>query len=220
MPIASRQFTTLSTTSDPFKYVGGDPAVDFVNTVDWAKHGLVRDRLTSYDRLVEWGEGAGILSRAVAEELRAAARHSAKRRDDALTSALGLRLTLQQLFGAVAAGAKDAQGLANFDRYLERAFAARTLAYDTSSRGRARRASAELHWTWRDASSLDFIIWTVTWSAATLLVSPDANRLRVCGGDDCGWMFVDRSRNGLRRWCEMGVCGTKEKNRRRSANSA
>ncbi|HEV2853834.1 MAG TPA: CGNR zinc finger domain-containing protein [Thermoanaerobaculia bacterium] len=32
---------------------------------------------------------------------------------------------------------------------------------------------------------------------------------------DCGWMYVDCSRNGLRRWCEMETCGTLEKSRRR-----
>ena len=34
-------------------------------------------------------------------------------------------------------------------------------------------------------------------------------------GADCGWMFVDRSRNRLRRWCQMETCGTMEKTRRR-----
>jgi predicted RNA-binding Zn ribbon-like protein len=28
-------------------------------------------------------------------------------------------------------------------------------------------------------------------------------------------MYVDRSRNGLRRWCQMETCGTREKSRRR-----
>ena len=27
--------------------------------------------------------------------------------------------------------------------------------------------------------------------------------------------YVDRSRNGLRRWCQMRTCGTREKSRRR-----
>jgi predicted RNA-binding Zn ribbon-like protein len=49
-----------------------------------------------------------------------------------------------------------------------------------------------------------------------LLESEDAGRIRVCDGVDCGWMYLDRSRNGLRRWCEMGTCGTREKNRRRA----
>jgi predicted RNA-binding Zn ribbon-like protein len=53
-------------------------------------------------------------------------------------------------------------------------------------------------------------------AAAALLSSDDTAKLRICGGPDCGWIYVDRSRNGLRRWCEMSVCGTREKSRRRS----
>jgi predicted RNA-binding Zn ribbon-like protein len=33
-------------------------------------------------------------------------------------------------------------------------------------------------------------------------------------------MYVDRSRNGLRRWCQMEVCGTKEKSRQRALRRA
>ncbi|MER9651090.1 CGNR zinc finger domain-containing protein [Mesorhizobium sp. M0199] len=27
----------------------------------------------------------------------------------------------------------------------------------------------------------------------------------------CGWLFVDISRGGKRRWCNMRVCGNREK---------
>jgi predicted RNA-binding Zn ribbon-like protein len=53
--------------------------------------------------------------------------------------------------------------------------------------------------------------------AASALLQSEASRLRICGGSDCGWMYVDRSRNGLRRWCEMQTCGTVAKSRRRAA---
>jgi predicted RNA-binding Zn ribbon-like protein len=62
---------------------------------------------------------------------------------------------------------------------------------------------------------LDSPLWPVVRSAAELLASSDVERLRVCAGDDCGWAYVDRSRNGLRRWCQMSTCGTAEKTRRR-----
>ena len=52
-------------------------------------------------------------------------------------------------------------------------------------------------------------------SVLQLFLSPDSERLRVCGGEYCGWVYVDHSRNGLRRWCEMETCGTRAKNRRR-----
>jgi predicted RNA-binding Zn ribbon-like protein len=60
------------------------------------------------------------------------------------------------------------------------------------------------------------VLWPVAWTAAALLTSDEAGKIRVCGGVDGGWMYVDRSRNGLRRWCRMETCGTCEKSRRRA----
>jgi predicted RNA-binding Zn ribbon-like protein len=37
-------------------------------------------------------------------------------------------------------------------------------------------------------------------------------RLRICR--NCNWLFIDRSRNGSRRWCDMAVCGNRQKARR------
>jgi len=80
------------------------------------------------------------------------------------------------------------------------------------------RATASLKWRWRGIpGNLESILWPVVRAAANLLTSPDAGRLRMCAGPDCGWLYVDRSRNGLRRWCEMETCGTLEKSRRRAA---
>jgi predicted RNA-binding Zn ribbon-like protein len=51
-------------------------------------------------------------------------------------------------------------------------------------------------------------------AAAALLVSPEQARLRRCGGDGCGWLFLDRSRNRSRHWCTMDDCGNLSKVRR------
>lgn len=46
-------------------------------------------------------------------------------------------------------------------------------------------------------------------SALSLLQPERLTRLRICG--NCGWLFVDRSRNGSRIWCDMAVCGNRRK---------
>ncbi|MBZ5602598.1 MAG: CGNR zinc finger domain-containing protein [Acidobacteriia bacterium] len=50
-------------------------------------------------------------------------------------------------------------------------------------------------------------------SAVDLLTSDELARLRRCGGVDCGWLFLDTSRNGSRQWCDMRVCGNRAKAR-------
>ncbi|HEX2212955.1 MAG TPA: CGNR zinc finger domain-containing protein [Mycobacterium sp.] len=35
--------------------------------------------------------------------------------------------------------------------------------------------------------------------------------LKRCNNAACKWLFVDRSRNQTRQWCEMGMCGNRAK---------
>src|SRR5262249_33375178 len=73
-------------------------------------------------------------------------------------------------------------------------------------------------WTWDEtASPLDRAWWPAARSAAELAVSGERARIRECAAEPCGWLFVDRSRNGLRRWCDMTVCGNRDKVRRYQA---
>ena len=60
-------------------------------------------------------------------------------------------------------------------------------------------------------------------SALSLLGGSVISRLRIC--PNCGWLFVDRSRNASRLWCDMAVCGNRRKagrhyRRRKAAREA
>jgi predicted RNA-binding Zn ribbon-like protein len=188
----------------PFKYIGGDASLDLVNTVDWTDQGLRNERLTSYERLLEWAQGAELVNMKTAGKLRDVARSRPKRAAAAYEEALGLR--------SVAAGERPAQLWNEFNQRL------------TDAMGRLRVApmragdvaTGVAGWQWLDSERrLDAVLWPVLRAAAELLTSEDSTRIQVCDGPDCGWMFVDRSRNHLRRWCEMETCGTAAKTRRR-----
>ncbi|MFB6721804.1 CGNR zinc finger domain-containing protein [Kribbella sp. NPDC056345] len=47
-----------------------------------------------------------------------------------------------------------------------------------------------------------------------LLEREDLGRLRECQDDGCGWLFLDRSKNGSRRWCSSGDCGNRARAKR------
>jgi len=38
-------------------------------------------------------------------------------------------------------------------------------------------------------------------------------RLKACKSDTCQWAYYDHSRNGSGAWCDMAVCGSREKMR-------
>ena len=57
------------------------------------------------------------------------------------------------------------------------------------------------------------ILWPIAKSAADLLIPPELE-VRLCKAPDCAWLFLDKSRNRSRRWCDMKVCGNRQKARR------
>ncbi|MDB5525586.1 MAG: zinc finger protein [Rhizobium sp.] len=48
-------------------------------------------------------------------------------------------------------------------------------------------------------------------SALKLISQPEPDRLKIC--PNCEWLFVDRSKNRSRNWCDMTVCGNRAKAR-------
>lgn len=48
--------------------------------------------------------------------------------------------------------------------------------------------------------------------SALSLLSAGHGRLRIC--PNCNWLFLDRSRNSSRLWCDMAVCGNRQKAKR------
>jgi predicted RNA-binding Zn ribbon-like protein len=183
-----------------FEYLGGDLAADLVNTAG----PTAGEQLTDYSRLLEWAEGAGAIS---ADRSAALSRLAKERPTDATAAiheARRLREILRTVFREVIA--QRVPDLAPLNAEL-----ARVLPWRRLGQG---------EWIWLNAErELESPLWPVVLAAANLLTSGDAERLRLCAKDDCGWVFVDRSRNGLRRWCDMKACGTAEKSRRRAQRS-
>jgi predicted RNA-binding Zn ribbon-like protein len=61
--------------------------------------------------------------------------------------------------------------------------------------------------------ALDQALAVVVALAARAMVDGSWARLKVCPGQDCGWVFYDHSRNQSGRWCSMAVCGGRAKAR-------
>ena len=193
-----------------FEYLSGDPALDLVNTVDWTSSGPAYERLETGEDLVRWAHGAGVLPATVSERLRRAVGRHPREASGAVEEARAARLVLRDLFAAVAEGEPHGGPLESFNRLL-----ADALGHQFVTPAGSRGAPA-FRWTWEELEDHPrAVLRPVLWSAANLLVSTEVDRIRICGGEDCGWMYVDRSRNGLRRWCQMRTCGTREKSRRR-----
>lgn len=68
------------------------------------------------------------------------------------------------------------------------------------------RVAATLRRSGDDRHALDT---ATAYSALALAGNPAGERLKICS--NCGWLFLDRSRNRSRTWCDMAVCGNRAK---------
>lgn len=200
-----------------FEVTGGELCLDLVNTVDSRPTGTPKERLGAYADLVAWGEQACAIDEAGGRRLVAAARRHPAAAAAVLRRARTLREALFAIFSAVAGGgAPEGAYLETLNDELKRALGhARLVAGRGGPSVRSVAAAAPnpvCRWSWGGAGDdLDRILWPVARSAAELLTADRLARVRVCGAGNCAWLFLDTSRNRSRRWCDMKVCGNREK---------
>jgi len=182
------------------RLLGGHPALDFVNTVDAWRDRWGPDFLTSYADLAAWAQRAGVIDARIGRRLRASAGKDPAAAAEALDRARALRRTLHALFLAEAGGEPPARSdAAALDAAAREAAAHRVLTY----------RSGAFAWQWRDDDDLDAVTRRVAAAAAELLTARTGRRpVRECPGRNCGWLFLDTSRGGRRRWCSDETCGS------------
>lgn len=195
------------------KLVGGDPCLDFVNTVGGrvpagasrAGSRVLADKLSGYPDLVAWGRHAGLLGETDARRLGGRAERRPREAAAVLRRARAFRETLYRTLTALMGGRRPLRK--DLDTLNAEIAAAR-------SRERLRGDTGVVRWESADPGGrLDSLLWPIIRAAAALLTS-DLERLRRCGGERCGWLFLDRSRNRSRQWCTMEDCGNVSKVRR------
>jgi predicted RNA-binding Zn ribbon-like protein len=189
----------------PADLVGGHVVLDLVNTVT-GRDATPTDWLDGYARMLEWAVLTGHFSSGALAELERldAADPAAGRR--ALRRLAELRETVHDVFAALLHGEEPSSpALTRLDGHWKQAVAhARLTVTDL-------RAGPELG---VDSSGLDYPRHELTLRALELLRTHPADRTRVCEGPRCGWIFIDRSKAGRRRWCDMATCGNAAKSRR------
>ena len=191
---------------DRLRIVGGDPALDFVNTEDGDPRS---ECLRDYGDLVTWSVRVGLLSADEDERLVSEANRRPEDAEAVYRDALRLREALYGIFRAVAEGGEAPERSLETLRGYER---------EALSRGKLVQGDGGFAWEWKDGRDLAGMLWPVVHAATGLLTSGDLDRLKLCAG--CYWVFLDASRNRSRRWCTMEVCGTDEKMRRYVAKRA
>ena len=171
-----------------------DLCLEFVNTRFWRGQAEPTETLKAPEDLAAW----------VAANLGQRSPKPPMRRE--FERAIELRETLHRVFDAEAC---DKSPAGRDLEALNRALAA------APNRITLKRERGGYGWDVdsKSATALGLLA-SVLWSAGDLLAGPRLDRVKRCANPECGWLFLDDSRAGKRRWCSMQACGNRAKARR------
>ncbi|HZP96779.1 MAG TPA: ABATE domain-containing protein [Candidatus Limnocylindria bacterium] len=187
--------------------IAGALCLDFTNTIGGTHEAPTHEHLNSYADLVTFARSAGTLPPAADKRLLAEAERHPEIATQMYRRGISLREAIARAFSSIAAGrAPTASDLAVIGE----------VTADAHAHARVIRTANGFEWTWADDdASLARPLWAIARSATEILTSDaELDRVRECASETCSWLFLDRSRNHSRRWCDMSDCGNRAKQRR------
>jgi predicted RNA-binding Zn ribbon-like protein len=210
------QSTSPRHTLDRWPLRGGVPCLDLANTEAYRGTGHEADLLHSYETLVAWSLAAGVLAPTEAGPLLRAAAEAPETAAELLARTRELRNVIHVVMQSVAGRTEPPEAaLATLNAFLA----------ESQVHGQIVRSNGDYEVRFRPEDDMALPIWRLTDSAAHLLLSPDRDNVRECPGHECGWLFLDVTKNHSRRWCDSADCGNKARvrayaNRKREASRA
>ena len=172
---------------------GGWLCLDFTNTVATRKPGTGEDYLPAWADFVLWVRRVRLLPEAefgIWQQMP----------PGEISEVRALREAIYALFSHLAqTGAVHLTHLDTLNDFLHEVYA----------HTRLRITEAGLRRSVVDEPHLEKPLWIIALSAERLLLSERLARVKAC--DNCGWLFLDTSKNGARRWCNMATCGSQIK---------
>jgi predicted RNA-binding Zn ribbon-like protein len=188
----------------PRDIVGGNLALDLVNTVSgWSND--PEEWVPDIASLLVWARTCGVLDPREQSEAARHAKDSPAAAERVLASVRELRLALWGVINSLEHRKPAEPGdLTVIDEWRRR------LALSEQIIVRRNNVDFAIN---RDVSALELPGLRVTAAALSFLKDIPAARIKTCPARDCGWKFVDQSKNRSRRWCDMAVCGNLAKAR-------
>lgn len=183
---------------------GGCAVFDFTNTVNTRASSPAFEYLKTYADVLEWSERVALLSSERIALLSRLAASNETQGEIALAKTIRAREVLYRLFSKIAANVTPDPATVNeFNALLSECFGKIQLSISSAD------ATPNFY---NESLSLDEPVRVIMKSAYDILTNEPFKRLKEC--PNCGWLFVDRTKNGKRRWCDMEVCGSRDKAKR------
>jgi predicted RNA-binding Zn ribbon-like protein len=186
--------------------VGADLCLAYANTLSWRGRATPVETLHGFGDLLTWVAGSPGLSTQAVRGLEQWSQEHPAPAAALFSDAIALREVVHRIFAALASGEPvDKQDLAALNEGLAEA----------PRRDRLTRDGDSYAWQIEPGEiTAPALLAPVLWSAGDLMVGERPRRVRLCANDECLWLFLDESKAGTRRWCNMASCGNRAKARR------
>lgn len=176
---------------------GGILCLDFCNTVSNRKKPDPGDYLSSFRDLTAWYDHIKGMPAKSIQALERMARDFPAKATQVFDKSIQLRELLYRVFSTIAKKRQPDPGdLAGLTVYISDAYTNVSLDWDKQQRV----VTPDFN-----APAMEQVNWRIAASALELLSGPRLGQVKEC--PSCGWLFLDKSRNGSRRWCSMSTCG-------------
>lgn len=192
--------------SETHRLIAGSVCLDFANTLNGHGRATGHEYLHDFRDVALWSKHAGLVTPQEASLIVARIDQRPNAHRGLFRRTIRLREAIFRIFHAVAMGSEpppEDLGLLN----------------NAWRRGQQHAcivpSAGGFAVGWDDQPVLEQIPRSLAACAVDLLTSADVRRIRACAGEACDWLFIDDSRNHLRRWCSMDECGNRAKMRRR-----
>jgi predicted RNA-binding Zn ribbon-like protein len=191
----------INKTIDLIRLDGGVLCLDFVNTVPDRVDGANRDNLKGYDDLIYWARKAKGIDDGKFKVLEKAGARNPRKSEEFFSEAIALRSLIYSIFHPISHQQKvKPNDLATFNKLTARYFPFLELV--------PQKNGFSEQWNF-DAHHFQTVTAPIVKSAHELLLSDKLSRVKEC--PNCGWLFLDTTKNGKRRWCSMEDCGSNVK---------
>ena len=171
--------------------VAGDLSLDFANTYSWRGTEREVDHLSDADAVLAWARESGLIDDG--DDF------SPGETTKLLREARLLRRAIEEAATSITTGSEPPPSALAVIRNV----ASHSLA-EASLAGTPVQLSFK---------RTDRVLGPIAWAALDLLRGQELDRLKQCPPDDCRWLFIDRTKNRSRRWCDMATCGNRAKKR-------
>ncbi|MCR8558528.1 CGNR zinc finger domain-containing protein [Mucilaginibacter sp. BJC16-A38] len=182
---------------DKFPMDGDIPVLQFINTIHRSDTDGRRDYLETYDDFLDWAYDAKVVEEAEYNNLCFESYCYFPEAEKVFEKVIDARNCINDLVVSLSEGVAPYPGtITNFNTHFEEV--KKRIVLNMNGYG-----MLEVWVGTKD--QLAFPLWRLIKSAQNFLMTMDGQFIKKC---KCGNLFIDRSKNGKRRWCNPATCGS------------